>query len=111
MSQKTAYICYNKGVARDLPDMQNKKDPPEDPATDPTFDDDVGEMVEDFTGEEPKDGEVRTVSDMVNDAERNRRIGPDEAIENEGLAREPGVERLEDLEQAEEEEENPDYEG
>lgn len=42
----------------------------------PTSDDDVGKMVEEVTGQEPKPGE--TVADIVNQAERERRIGPDE---------------------------------
>ena len=58
----------------------------------PTSDDDVGEMVEDFTGKEPQLDELPT--DMVNEAERRRRIGEDEDVP----PREPGIERLEDLE-------------
>ncbi|MBI2268402.1 MAG: hypothetical protein HYU80_03085 [Candidatus Blackburnbacteria bacterium] len=42
----------------------------------PTSDDDVLDMVKETIGEEPKEGE--TVADMVNKAERDRRIGPDE---------------------------------
>lgn len=42
----------------------------------PTSDDDTGKMVEEVTGEEPDLGE--TVADIVNKAERDRRIGKDE---------------------------------
>lgn len=110
-------------MPNDLDDLQNKKNPSDDlieegidehsptqspaiageesasgTASIPTSDDNVGDMVEGFTGEEPELGELP--SDMVNEAERNRRIGKDE----EDIPREPGVERLEDLEEPEEEE-------
>lgn len=48
----------------------------------PTADDDVGEMVEEVTGKEPKAGE--TVADIVNEAERERRIGRDETEKEQG---------------------------
>ena len=95
--------------------MQNKKNPDEHSPTQspavsgeedtsgttplPTSDDNVDEIVESFTGEELKFEELP--SDMVNEAERNRRIGPDE---EDIPAREPGVERLEDLEETDEDE-------
>ena len=66
----------------------------------PTSDDDMDVLMDETIGDtlDPEE----TLADKVNEAERERRVGPDEDLDN--IPREPGVERLEDLEEPENDE-------
>jgi len=114
-------------------DLTNQTDSGEEgvggTASIPTMDDDVGEMVEKVTGEEPQSGEA--MADIINRHEKARMTGEDEepevgakepiaennpeadALEEEGFTRPAGEESLEDWaekNEAVEEEDLNDYE-